>query len=192
MTTMRLIDNSNKAYIIGERWWLQAASGVRLSPIFSTRSLSLLCLACLLWLAGCVQGQGVIEPPEIRYGEDLCAECGMIISDSRFASGLLYEISEGRYKSLVFDDVGDMLSYAEKHPEQKVVAWYVHDYVTEEWLDASAAYFVSSSQIQSPMGHGIAAHASLAAAEAMAAEAAGEVLDWQTLQSSHDHLSHGH
>jgi copper chaperone NosL len=145
-----------------------------------------------LLLAGCAPGQAVIEPPAIRYGEDRCAECGMIISDARFASGLLYEVSAGRYQSLVFDDIGNMLVYAEKHPEQKIVAWYVHDYASEEWLDATEAYFVSSREIHTPMGHGIAAHASRRAAQAMADELHGEVLDWPVLQASHDHTSHAH
>jgi copper chaperone NosL len=143
-------------------------------------------------LAACAQGQTTIEPPEIHYGEDQCDECGMIISDPRFASGFLHEVSAGRYESLAFDDIGNMLAYMQKHPEQQIVAWYVHDYTSEEWLDATQAYFVSSPEIHTPMGHGIAAHASQAAAQAMADKLHGEVFDWPALQASHDHTSHAH
>jgi copper chaperone NosL len=140
----------------------------------STRQARMLSLfVLLLWLAGCAQGQTVIQPPEIRYGEDQCAECGMIISDARFASGLLYEVSAARYESLLFDDIGNMMVYAEQHPEQKIVAWYVHDYASEEWLDATQAFFVSSPEIHTPMGHGIAAYATRTAAHAMADELHG-------------------
>lgn len=136
----------------------------------------------ILILTACAQGQTEIAPPEIRYGEDVCAECDMIISDPRFAAGYAHEISPGRYLSVAFDDLGDMLSHAAKHPEHKVVAWYVHDYATEEWLDATTAFYVFSHSIQSPMASGTAAHASRAAAKAMAAEVNGVVMDWAGLR----------
>ncbi|MEZ4727856.1 MAG: nitrous oxide reductase accessory protein NosL [Caldilineaceae bacterium] len=134
-----------------------------------------------LLLAACARGASTAMPPDIRYGEDLCTECNMIISDPRYAAGYAFEIAPGRYESLAFDDIGDLLAHMEKHPERQIVAWYVHDYTTEEWLDATAAYYVVSDQIISPMGHGIAAHATQAAAEAMDQAKAGHVLDWNGL-----------
>lgn len=139
-----------------------------------------LLLSGLLW-AACTHGATEASPPEIRYGEDVCAECNMIISDPRYAAGYAHEISAGRYESLAFDDIGDLLVHSAKHPEHKVVAWYVHDYASEEWLDATTAYYVVSAQIASPMGHGIAAHATQDAAEQMAQTNAGQVLDWAGL-----------
>jgi copper chaperone NosL len=136
--------------------------------------------------AGCAQGQTEVAPPEIRYGEDVCADCNMIISDPRFAAGYAHEISPGRYLSLAFDDLGDMLASAAKHPEHKVVAWYVHDYESEEWLDATTAFYVFSENIRSPMASGATAHATRETAEAMAAEMDGEVLDWQGLRDRFD------
>jgi copper chaperone NosL len=135
-----------------------------------------------LLLAACAQGQAALAPPVIRYGEDLCAECNMIISDARFASSYLYALGNDRYQPVLFDDIGNMLNYAHKHPEQEVVAWYVHDYTSEAWLDATQAHYVISPAIHTPMGHGIAAHNSLAAAEQMAAEVQGNVLTWAALQ----------
>ncbi len=85
-------------------------------------------LVLVLILGGCAQGSPEITPPEIHYGEDVCVECDMIISDIRFAAGYAYEIEAGRYQSLAFDDIGDMLAHADKHPEHDVVAWYVHDF----------------------------------------------------------------
>lgn len=143
------------------------------------RLLGLLLLLVLAW--GCAEGSTTIVPPEIRYGEDLCAECNMVISDPRFAAGYVYEVSEGRYQSLAFDDIGDLLVHMDKHPAHKIVAWYVHDYQSAEWLDATTAYYVVGEQIRSPMNHGIAAHATEAAATAMAANLAGEMMDWATL-----------
>jgi copper chaperone NosL len=132
-------------------------------------------------LAGCVRGEAEAKPPAIRYGEDLCTECNMIISDPRYAAGYAHEISPGRYESLAFDDIGDLLVHLAKHPERNIVAWYVHDYASEEWLDATTAYYVISKEIASPMGHGIIAYATRAAAEQMGQAKAGAVVDWVTL-----------
>ena len=143
--------------------------------------LLLVLLSAFLW-HGCARGTTTAAPPEIRYGEDSCTECNMIISDPRYAAGYAYEISAGRYASLAFDDIGDLLAHLEKHHDHKVIAWYVHDYTSEEWIDATTAYYVLSDEIHSPMGHGIAAHATRDGAEALAQSKAGLVLDWQGLQ----------
>lgn len=145
-------------------------------------------LATLL-LSGCAQGIAEARPPEIRYGEDTCANCTMIISDPRFAAAYAHEISPGRYTQLAFDDIGDMLLYAAKNPDHKIVNWYAHDYKTEEWLDATSAYFVVSDAIASPMGHGIAAYA----VEEEAQEMGGELLTWDALQTHElDPSAHTH
>jgi copper chaperone NosL len=144
----------------------------------------------LLWgwlLAGCARGSAEPAPPEIRYGEDICQECQMIISDPRFAAGYAYEIGPGRYQSLAFDDIGDMLAHAARHPEHAVVAWYVHDYHSQEWLDATQAIYVRSSALHTPMGHGLAAFADPAAAQALAAERGGTVLTWEELTADSAH-----
>lgn len=145
----------------------------------------LLALVLLLILAACARGQNQPKPPEIHYGEDMCAECTMIISDERFAAGYAYEISPGSYKSLAFDDIGDMLVHASKHPDHKVTAWYVHDYTTKAWLDASQAHFVVSQDLQTPMGFGIAAHATAEAAQKQAGELKGEVLSWEGVRAKY-------
>jgi copper chaperone NosL len=142
-----------------------------------------LLLLVIVFMAGCTPGSAAPAPPEIRYGEDLCSHCNMIISDPRFAAGIAYEIEPGRYESLAFDDIGDMLAEAAGHPERTVVAYYVHDYTSEEWLDATGAHFVVSTAIPSPMGSGIAAHASAEAAAAQAAELQGQLFTWAELQS---------
>ena len=158
--------------------------------------LLLLLLLTVLLLAACSRGETVPKPPAIRYGEDTCTHCNMIISDPRYAAGYAHEISSGYYESLAFDDIGDLLTDLGEHPERHIVAWYVHDYESEEWLDATTAYYVISEQIMSPMGHGIAAHATQAAAEQMAQAKGGQVYDWQALltqaktldhEASHDH-----
>lgn len=143
-----------------------------------------------LLLGACAQGASSPAPPEIRYGEDLCDECNMIISDARFAAAYAYEVSPGRYESKAFDDIGDMLLHAEKHTDDAVAEWYVHDYDSEEWLDASAAHYVMSADLPTPMGYGIIAYADAAAADTKAAEVSGMILSWDELCTAD--LAHGH
>ncbi len=86
----------------------------------------------------------------------------------RFATAYAYEVGPGRYQSVLFDDLADMLAYAAKHPEHKVVAWYVHDYETKEWTDATTASYVASERIATPMASGLVSFANPDRAEVMA------------------------
>lgn len=146
-----------------------------------TKTLLLLC-ALILVLAACAQGSTELKAPEIRYGEDVCADCNMIISDPRFAAAYAHELSPGRYQSALFDDIADMLIYADKHPEHKVAAWYVHDYETKEWTDATLASYVVSEQFETPMASGFVAFARHDRGDAMAYALHTTVLDWNTLR----------
>ena len=76
---------------------------------------AILCILAVVLLAACTGGPATPAPAEIRYGETQCANCGMIINEPKFASSLAYEESAGRYKSLAFDDIGDMLAHMQKH-----------------------------------------------------------------------------
>lgn len=130
----------------------------------------------ILWivlavLAGCQPQPEGPQPPEIRYGQDSCSACGMVIDEARFAAATL--LVSGEY--LKFDDAGEMLSYHMNHPEDQVAAWFVHDYPTEKWIRGEQAFFVKSDELQTPMGSGIATFAERAAAEAFAAERNGTV-----------------
>lgn len=149
----------------------------------STRLLKLLALSVLLMACG--KGQTEIKPPEIRYDETECFECRMIINDPRFVAGYTYEVAEGRYKSVPFDDIGDMLNHAEEHPEHQIVAYWVHDSTTEAWLDAEDAFFVFSHHLETPMASGTVATEGREKAEQLAAENHGQVLDWDGLLTKH-------
>ncbi len=151
-----------------------------------------LLLVLLLALTACAPGQAEIAPPEIVYGETMCADCSMIISDVRFASGYAREVAPSRYESKAFDDIGDMLAHAASHPDDAIVAWYVHDYLDESWLDATQATYVISKQIASPMGHGIAAFDDDAAAAQTATELDGQLLSWDELRAAESNTTHGH
>lgn len=149
-------------------------------------------LIALVILTACGGEPATPEPAKIRFGETICAECGMIISQPKYASSFAYEESEGRFKSLPFDDIGDMLAYMRKHSDLIPVGVWVHDYASEEWIDAESAFYVHSSAIKSPMGHGIVAFADKAAAEKFAVETAGQMLDWDHLRIEMAMAEHQH
>lgn len=149
-------------------------------------------LMLVLLLAACSNKPAEPQPADIRYGETICAECGMIISQPKYASSFAYAESEGRYKSLAFDDIGDMIAYMRKHPELIPVGVWVHDYDTEEWIEAQSAIYVKSDAIRSPMGFGVVAFADSASAERFATEVNGITLDWDHLRIELAMAEHHH
>jgi copper chaperone NosL len=153
------------------------------------RSLVYLILLLLAMVASACGSSAPAEigPPEIVLGEDRCVECGMIISDLRFAAAAV--TPEGA--SLLFDDIGDMLRYRTRAELPEGTVYFVHDYDSREWLEADSAFYVQSNRIHSPMGSGVAAFALQARAEAMAAEQEGTIMDYASLlQAPLSHYDH--
>lgn len=126
-----------------------------------------LIIALGLSVAGC---QSPRRPP-IRFGRDICAQCGMIISEARFAAAYITKQGQWRF----FDDLGDMLVFYISHDEEVADSW-VHDYELEDWLKAESAFFVTSSALHTPMGHGMVAVTSREHADRLADQTDGTVL----------------
>jgi copper chaperone NosL len=119
-------------------------------------------------------GGGKSGPPNIRYGEDACDTCRMIIVDTRHAAAW----RDGRGGVARFDDIGCMVTLLRNEDPGAAATLYVHDFDDESWLQARDATFVISPEIKSPMAYGIAAFATRRAAEAAAASYMGQVYDW--------------
>lgn len=124
-------------------------------------------------ISACKPALRLDQPPEILYGEDVCAECSMIISEARFAAAYYTKSGEVRR----FDGVGELCTYYLGHQEESESIW-VHDYQTEEWLNAERAYYVISQNLQSPMGQGAVALGDQRRAEQLAAQVGSEVMDF--------------
>jgi copper chaperone NosL len=137
--------------------------------------------ACLwtLWPPGCGDAPS-IAPPEIRLGQDVCDVCGMIISDDRFAAGLVVR-RDGVYETRAFDDIGCLLAYEENHPDETVAARYVREFRTRTWLDAETAAYLHSEHLHTPMAFGLAALAAEADARALAGEFPGDLIGYATV-----------
>lgn len=132
-----------------------------------------------LLLAACAPPATGPQPPEIAYGHDLCEECGMIISEAKFAAATVLKDGQARK----FESIADMMTYhMMEHPDQVVVAWFVHDYNSEKWIDAPTAVYVLSEAINAPMPPGLAAFEEQAEAEAFAATVNGTVLTYDEMR----------
>lgn len=123
----------------------------------------LLFTLCLVLLPACGGGESLDEPPEILYGQDVCSNCNMIISEENFASAYWTVDGEARR----FDDMGEMLAFIHSNPEEIASTW-VHDMNTAEWLRAKDAWIVMNAGVTTPMGTGIVAFANEEDARALA------------------------
>lgn len=122
------------------------------------RGLNFLLLLTIAFIfSGCAAKTGE-KPPVIRYGEDICAECRMIVSEPKFTAAL-YDGREWKK----FDDIGCMDIYRQKQSVSGT-AW-VHDHTTEQWLPNERAVRVFSKNLRTPMGYGKAAFSSQEAAK---------------------------
>lgn len=132
----------------------------------------------LVLLTACQSGARTDQPPDIRWGEDPCDECHMIISEQRFAAG--YHTAEGT--TFRFDDIGCMLQHLRQRSDSVSSIWVV-DYTTGKWLPATQALFVHSREIITPMGHGIVAVSSPAEADALTRRYQGKRLLWEEVKN---------
>jgi copper chaperone NosL len=97
--------------------------------------------------------------PSIAYGRDRCEQCGMIISDARFAAAVRHGSAVRR-----FDDIGCLIRHSGEALASGSARGLVHDAEAERWLDAPRAWYVRTPAIRTPMNYGIAAYADGAAA----------------------------
>ncbi len=135
-------------------------------------------LVFTLLLGACTPPPPEPKPPEIAYGRDMCDVCGMIISEPRFAAAVV--TTDG--KTLKFDDVVEMFSFEQRHPDTRVRAWFVHDYNSQNWTNGETAWYVTSPEIKSPMGGGIAAFADQPSAEMFANRHGAKAMSFEEIK----------
>lgn len=125
----------------------------------------------VMGLGACGGAESFDEPPEILYGQDVCSNCNMIISEENYASA--YWTADGEARR--FDDMGEMLEYMQSTPEEIASTW-VHDVNTAEWLRAENAWVVMNAGLMTPMGTGIVAVANEEDARALAFDQEGAMV----------------
>ncbi|MBI4376559.1 MAG: hypothetical protein HY549_08930 [Elusimicrobia bacterium] len=119
-------------------------------------------LCALLLLLGCAAPKHG-GPPEIEFGRQECARCGMIVSEDRFAAGYVSQSGE----SVAYDDLGEMLAALKERPELRAQAW-ARDLNGGGWLRLDQAHLLQVPGLATPMGTGWVAFLSPEDAEAFA------------------------
>lgn len=132
--------------------------------------------ALSLILVGC--GQRDDGVPRIRYGEETCDRCRMIISEKRFAAA--YRTTSGALRK--FDDLGCAVLYSEGQSEE-VSQFWGYDYEEAGWLNAGQAFLVHSRELVTPMGYGIVVFSTAEKAAALAEKVNGQVVQFDQLNS---------
>jgi nitrous oxide reductase accessory protein NosL len=127
-----------------------------------------LVMAAALLTAACgVRAEG---PPEIVVDRTPCSRCGMLISETLYAAAYQAPGADAR----VFDDLGCLRDAA--RGEQGVLRIWVHDAVDGRWMNGFEAILVASPSIRTPMGGGLLAYRTAAAAESAAGRHNGRVI----------------
>jgi copper chaperone NosL len=146
------------------------------------RTTAILVVAAIL--LGCSRRQADLTPPELQLGQIDCAQCGMTVSDDRYAAAAIVETSAGDRLTKIFDDVGCLAAYEREQHDGTVLARYVKDYNTRAWLKADQAFYVRARSIQSPMGYGLLATADTDAAHTIAGNKNGKVTRFLDIQAA--------
>ena len=137
-------------------------------------------LAVLLPLAASC-ASAAAGPPEIVVDRMACSHCGMLISEPVYAAAFESAGAGGR----TFDDIGCLVSAIARdsmpglqHPWRPPSGGrlWVHDLSSGEWIDGSAAVFVKSPTIKTPMAGGIVAFRDPSAAARAASAHRGVVV----------------
>jgi len=92
------------------------------------------------------------KPRKIVYDRDVCEHCHMSISDQRFATQLI----DKKYHVYKFDDIGCALNWKKEKHEIKIVKYYVKDFGTDNWIDATKAFWYKTNA-PTPMNYGFTA-----------------------------------
>ncbi len=129
----------------------------------------MLTLFMVVW--NCNSGTGTENPPVIRYGEDMCDNCKMIINDPRWAAAAYTQTG----KAVRFDDIGGLAGYLQTHPDDSLKKIWFHDYYTQRWITADSAVLVLSPRLKTPMAFGVAACRDSQAAARLADEVNGTI-----------------
>jgi nitrous oxide reductase accessory protein NosL len=115
-------------------------------------------ITALAWSGGCRANAG--GPPIVELDRTVCAQCGMLVSDIRFAAAYRDAGAEAK----VFDDIGCLRKSARGLGNPGATAFWFHDAVDHGWIEGRGTVFVASTSLQTPMGGGYLAFRDAAAA----------------------------
>lgn len=134
-------------------------------------------VASLVVLAFILSSCNTSKPEPIKLNTDNCDNCGMTITDPKFATELL--TSKGRYYK--FDDVSCLLNYITDNKDKADKAkCFVADYLgNNQLIPVETSVFIAGENINSPMGGNTAAFSNKDSAAKYASKYEAETLTWE-------------
>ena len=120
------------------------------------------------------------DPVPLRFGEDACHTCKMILMDKKFGSELVTK----KGKVYKFDDVNCMLTYynsPEADPQEFAHRLVVDFSQPAKLIPAADAFYLKSPAIKSPMASQIAAFETKESMQNVQKESKGIYLVWGEL-----------
>jgi copper chaperone NosL len=119
------------------------------------------------------------NPDAIKLNSDNCDNCGMTISNPKFAA-VLFTTKGRTYK---FDDISCLLDYKNDNKEKALNAGlYVANFLSDnQLLPVEIAVYIKGENVKSPMGGNIAAFENKESANTYAVDLAAEFTDWNTI-----------
>lgn len=133
-------------------------------------------LALVFVLSAC----GAPQPAKVVLGQDMCVECGMVVSDARFATQVLSKTG----KAYKFDSIECMVAFlaGDELAKDQIHSIWVSDYLKPgTWLRAEEARYLQSANLRSPMGLNLSAFKTLNDLESVRAETNGLERRWADL-----------
>lgn len=122
------------------------------------------------------------EPVPIRFNEDECAYCQMIISDQRYGTELI--TTKGKiYK---YDSIECLAAYIieeKKGAKNLQSIWTIDFKYPEKFIDATKAWYLQSDLLKSPMGLNLSSFTDKNAAENVKNVYPGELIRWDEVKN---------
>ena len=119
------------------------------------------------------------KPELIKLNSDNCDNCGMTISNPKFAA----EIFTKKGRAYKFDDISCMINYKNDNKEKTEGSnFYISDFLGSNLLmPAEKAIYIKGEKIQSPMGGNIAAFNNTENANIYEVQFSAEVINWSAI-----------
>ncbi|GAB4386544.1 MAG: hypothetical protein Kow0022_15900 [Phycisphaerales bacterium] len=118
------------------------------------------------------------RPPAVRLDDSVCDQCGMIISDVRWATSTIIRGERGP-EARLFDDFNCQVNYEQDHPDLPVLARWSHDHATQEWMKTDQAVFLVAPALRTPMGSHAAAFGNRSDADSAASTHPGTIMTFE-------------
>jgi len=116
-----------------------------------------LLFAILTLILSACSGESETGPVEVRWDQNNCERCRMMLSDRYFAAQIRYFPKDKRSLVAKFDDIGCAALWLKEQPwkdDPKTEVW-VAEHNSGEWIDARKATFIRKKN--SPMGYDLGA-----------------------------------